>query len=83
MGVYVSATVIPHTAARAVYSMDWGCPSGGEPVAVIFGVLNPRFGEPGPWKGAVMEIMKRLQVRFQQTTVTVVFQQVEMEYLTM
>ena len=77
-GVYVSATMID---GKALYHTDWGCPVGGEVVAVFEGVLNPQFAKEGDWKAAVEILAARLKKRFRQTTVMVVFREVEISYL--
>ena len=74
-GVYPSGVVTP---GKVVYHTDWGCPAGGETVAVISGSANPQFTEDmAAWKEAVIAVAKAVKAELQQTTVSIEFQEVE------
>ena len=77
-GVYVSAVIYD---TWALYHTDWGCPHGGEPTHTIEGSLNPKFGEETSWREAVIAVVKKVKEAFKQSTVTVVFSEVDQEYL--
>ena len=79
-GTYISAVV--SGANRTVYNTDWGCPIGGEVTFAISGSANPNFvTDMDAWKDAVLTVAKAMKSRLQQSTVTVEFVEVEMEYL--
>lgn len=77
--IYVSA-VVSH--AKVVYHEDWGCPEGGEVVAVITSSLNPEFvSDKEAWKNAVLSVAKAIRDDLEQSTVTVEFSEIDLIYL--
>ncbi len=79
-GTYISAVI--SGANRTVYHTDWGCPIGGEVTFAISGSANPNFvTDMNAWKDAVLSVAKAMKSRLQQSTVTVEFVEVEIEYL--
>ncbi len=78
--IYISAI---SSLGRALYAHDWGCPEGGEPVVIFTGVLNDKFCKNAEaWKQAVREVALGLKEDLKQTTATLEFSSVDMEYLT-
>jgi hypothetical protein len=79
-GIYVSAVITGPN--RTVYHTDWGCPVGGELTFTITGSANPNFvDDVEDWKAAVLCVANMLKKRLQQSTVTVEFSEVQVEYL--
>ena len=73
--IYVSGVVTP---GKVVYHTDWGCPVGGEVVAVVSGSANPQFTEDlEAWKQAVIAVAKAVKTELKQSTISVEFQEVE------
>lgn len=79
-GIYISAI---SNLGRALYSHDWGCPEGGEPVVIFTGSLNSKFCKNvDDWRRAVREVALGLKKDLKQTTATLEFSSVDMDYLT-
>ena len=76
-GVYISAVI---SSKRVVYHSAWGCPIGGEAVYSIVGTCNPEFCNSADYKQVVMILLDRLATTLKQTTFTVVWQNVELNY---
>lgn len=56
---------------KAVYRREWGCPSGGEDIVIVRGVLNPDFvAVQVAWSAAVMLICQAVKEALNQTTAT-------------
>jgi hypothetical protein len=68
---------------HALYRHEWGCPEGGEPVVIFTGSLNSEFCKDAEaWKQAVRKVSLDLKKDLKQTTATLEFSSVDMEYLT-
>ena len=79
-GIYISAI---SSLGRALYAHNWGCPEGGEPVVIFTGLLNDKFCKNADdWKQAVRKVCLGLKKDLKQTTATLEFSSVDMEYLT-
>lgn len=79
-GIYISGI---SSLGRALYRHEWGCPEGGEPVVIITGSLNGEFCKNAEaWKQAVRKVSLGLKEDLKQTTATLEFSSVAMEYLT-
>lgn len=79
-GIYISAI---SSLGRALYAHNWGCPEGGEPVVIFTGSLNDKFCKNADdWKQAVRKVCLGLKKDLKQTTATLEFSSVDMEYLT-
>ena len=79
-GIYVGAAV---TASAVVYHTDWGCPVGGERTVNIEGAANPQFTENlKKWQETVVEIAETLKKELKQSTVSIIFRDVDFVYLT-
>lgn len=75
-GCYASATLHP---AAAVYRREWGCPEGGEPVAVLTGVRNPEYcKDPALWRSQVEAVALAVKRRFAQTRAYLAFSPAEL-----
>lgn len=78
-GIYPSFVATP---ARAGYHADWGCPEFGESIMVLSGERNPAFCQDSrAYLDAWRLLAERLKQRFDQTTCTLVRQEVELAYL--
>ena len=79
-GIYVSAVI---NESKSLYNTEWGCPIGGEPTYTLEGSRNPRFCDKTEeeWKDAVRRVVKAVKGRFNQSTVTLNFREVEQEYM--
>ena len=67
---------------KVVYSMEWGCPCGGEDVYSVKGVWNPEYSELKAYKEAVYNISKILASELGQRTFTLTWRKVELNYFT-
>lgn len=77
-GIYISTII---TSGDVVYHTDWGCPAGGEKVFIIKGERNPLFVEDAEkYKNIVEEITKRLMSKYEQTTCSLTWREVEFSY---
>ena len=77
-GIYISAVI---TSGDVVYHTDWGCPAGGEKVFIIKGERNPLFVEDAEkYKEIVEEITKRLMSKYEQSTCSLTWREVEFSY---
>lgn len=70
--------------SRAIYSMAYGCPYGGEKVYTLTAVLNPKYETctKSEWKDDCIKIIEDLKEKLEQTTVTVTFEDCDFYYLT-
>jgi len=67
---------------RTVYATEWGCPIGGEKTFEFRGCQNPEFCEDvEAYKKAVRELARKIKKFYKQSTVTVEFCLVELDYL--
>lgn len=91
-GVYPAGVVVP---GLTVYSVDHGCPRGGEVTATITGLANPKFlqvvknlDRPGyrtdldGWRFVVEMGAEALRKKLKQTTAYLTFRKVRFTYLT-
>ena len=79
-GIYISGI---SSLGHALYRHEWGCPEGGEPVVIFTGSLNSEFCKDAEaWKQAVRKVSLDLKKDLNQTTATLEFSSVDMEYLT-
>ena len=79
-GVYVATVTSP---GAVVYHRDWGCPEGGESVAILSGSANPQFiPDADKYREAVLRIAKKLKVELKQSTLSVEFWESDYVYLT-
>lgn len=76
-GIYISASI---ASKKVIYHKDWGCPVGGEEVYSIIGTCNPEFCGTGGYKQTAMILLEKLAHKLNQTTFTVVWQDVELNY---
>lgn len=67
---------------KVIYSMEWGCPCGGEDVYSVKGVWNPEYSELKDYKKAVYEISKILASKLGQRTFTLTWRKVSLDYFT-
>ena len=78
-GIYVSTII---NESKSLYNTEWGCPIGGEPTYTLEGSRNPQFcKDEEEWKDAVRRVVKAVKGRFNQTTVTLNFREIEQEYI--
>ena len=78
-GIYPSFVATP---TRAGYHPEWGCPESGESTMVLSGERNPAFCQNRrAYLNAWRMLAERLKKRFDQTTCTLVRQEVELGYL--
>lgn len=78
-GIYVSDVI---NESKSLYNTEWGCPIGGEPTYTLEGSRNPQFCKSEKkWKDAVRRVVKSVKNRFNQSTVTLNFREVEQEYM--
>ena len=78
-GLYVSVVWRP---AMVSYHEAWGCPKGGEKVYQITGTRNPAFvADANVYKKVVDLFAERLMDKFQQSTLTLEWQNVDLTYL--
>lgn len=55
-----------------VYHAEWGCPSIGEPCALMTAIANPKFiNDLDKWQEAALEIITKMKELASQSTVTV------------
>lgn len=78
LGVYISASI---SEKKVVYHKDCGCPVGGETVYSIIGTCNPEFCGTAGYKQAAMILLEKIAHKLNQTTFTVVWQDVELNYI--
>lgn len=79
-GIYVSCLAAP---VQAIYHTAWGCPPGGERTYNIESTANPIFApDLAAWKQAALLAVRLLKKTLGQTTATVQFYEVELDYLT-
>lgn len=77
---YVGATV---RNATQVYRTEWGCPEGGEHVAIVTGLMNRHFEDRlGDWIDAVTQISKELKRRLKQEAIYLTFSTCDLVYFT-
>ncbi|MTI84296.1 MAG: hypothetical protein FH756_10405 [Firmicutes bacterium] len=76
--IYISA-VVSGEDDRIVYDTAMGCPVGGEHVVQIRGTRNPEIDKDN-WKKAVLDVVKRVKDKLDQSTVAVEFFKVELFY---
>lgn len=76
-GIYISASI---SQKKVVYHKDWGCPVGGEVVYSIIGTCNPEFCDTSVYKQVAMILLEKIARKLNQTTFTVVWQDVELNY---
>lgn len=79
VAAYVSAVI---EKKKVIYSMEWGCPCGGEDVYSVKGVWNPEYSELKAYKEAVHKISKILASELGQRTFTLTWRKVELNYFT-
>ena len=79
VAAYVSAVI---EKKKVIYSMEWGCPCGGEDVYSVKGVWNPEYSELKDYKKAVYEISKILASELGQRTFTLTWRKVSLDYFT-
>lgn len=79
VAAYVSAVI---EKKKVIYSMEWGCPCGGEDVYSVKGVWNPEYSELKDYKKAVYEISKILASELGQRTFTLTWRKLELNYFT-
>jgi hypothetical protein len=82
----VSHTIKKATAvsvkSKTLYHIEWGCPIGGEDTYTISGIANPEFiKDMEQYKEAVRKVILKLKEELKQTTVTLEFLEVDIEYL--
>ncbi len=78
-GVYPSFII---SQDKCVYCRDFGCPEDGELVFTISSVCNLVFNELYWWEYSVDLVIKSLKSKFQQSTVSVITTNCELEYKT-
>lgn len=78
-GIYISATI---DKSKIIYSTDWGCPEGGEDIYRIKGTCNPAFAELDKYKKTVRVIAETLAERLSQSTFTLTWSKVNLNYFT-
>ena len=78
-GIYISATI---DKSKVIYSTDWGCPVGGEDIYIIKGTCNPAFAELEKYKKTVRVIAESLAERLSQSTFTLTWSKVDLNYFT-
>ena len=77
-GTYISATI---TESKVIYSASWGCPAGGEIVYSIKGTRNPQFVDDfEKYKKATEQIVKILASELKQSTFTLSWKNLELNY---
>lgn len=78
-GIFVSLETYETT---TIYHTEWGCPAGGENTYSLEAIANPEFvSDLEAWKNTVERIASILKSFFNQSTVTVQFQDAEITYL--
>lgn len=78
-GIYISATI---DKSKVIYSTDWGCPEGGEDIYIIKGTCNTTFAEIDKYKKTVRVIAESLAERLSQSTFTLTWSKVDLNYFT-
>ena len=77
-GTYISATI---TESKVIYSAAWGCTAGGEIVYSIKGTRNPQFVDDfEKYKKATEQIVKILGSELKQSTFTLSWKNLELNY---
>lgn len=77
--IYISAVSVQ---SKTLYNTEWGCPKGGEDTYTISGVANPEFiTDMEQYKETVRKVILKLKEELKQSTVTLEFIEVEIEYL--
>lgn len=76
---YVSAVI---EKKKVIYSVQWGCPCGGEDVYSVKGVWNPEYSELKAYKEAVYKISKILASELGQRTFTLTWRKALLDYFT-
>lgn len=78
-GVYVTTRF---SLGKVVYSKEKGCPDSGEDILILQGTRNPyHSADSATWRQGVLSIIEEIQKRFEQVTVQVLFQPIELVYL--
>lgn len=77
---YISFVVFP---TRTLYKKEWGCPSlKGEATITLECVANPEFiTDLEIWKECVLNCIKNIKLAFNQSTVTCIFSECDVNYL--
>lgn len=77
-GIYISAVINEN---KVVYNADWGCPKGGETVFTISAERNPQFvTDKEQYRQVVENIATKVGAELQQSTFTIVWSDVELNY---
>lgn len=77
--LYIS-TVISNS--KTVYRKEWGCPKGGEDTFSISGDNNPQFNKDlDLYKSCVFIFARKLKEELKQSTVSIVFRDIDFLYL--
>jgi len=80
MGLFPSFVATPGLAG---YREEWGCPPGGEFVVTLSAQRNPKFeADPVLYERAWIKLAELLKEKFQQTTIRLVRQEVDLLYMT-
>ena len=79
-GVYVSCVLHP---TKTIYAIELGCPHTGENTITVEGAYNPRFANVGSdkYREAVEYIVGKMKEHLKQTTVRIIFRNVDSVYL--
>ncbi len=78
-GVYVSCVA---TLASTVYSIDWGCPKGGEITVRLETSANPDFVKNlDKWQEIAISIIAQLKEDLKQSTVAIEVSEIDFIYL--
>lgn len=77
---YISFVISP---TKTIYKEEWGCPGPeGERTITLECVANPEFiTDLEVWKECVLNCIKSIKAAFNQSTVTCIFSECDIEYL--
>lgn len=76
---YISFVVYP---CKVFYNKEWGCPDNGENCVILESTANPKFiNDFNIWKSCCRKVLCDLKDEFKQSTLSVIFQEAEFEYI--
>lgn len=80
-GVYATCVIYP---TKTIYKTEWGCPLDGENTITAEGAFNPllaaEYHNAATYRSAVEFIVRNMKDHLKQTTVRVIFREVEQTY---
>lgn len=78
--IYISGVLTP---VNVLYKTEWGCPVGGEKCYKFESTCNPAFVDSQEiWESSFLQFSQKVKKTFKQSTVTVEFVDVNLQYLT-